>query len=133
EAYRDSLVIPTLSKFNTENEVLTNSEIKINNNNVSNTERIGALEKLPKRQSKLTSIGKLLYNDPTRIKEVFCNQLLRFYIVNKNENKVLFPYRAILKVLYAVENLSKFEFTWCLYPLTDTSDEAIQLVIERIQ
>src|SRR5699024_3872145 len=43
-----------------------------------------------------------------------------------------YPYRALFKVLYELDYITKFEFTWCLYPLRDTSDQAIQLVIERI-
>lgn len=133
DAYRDNLVNPTLQKFPFEGATVANSDIKINNNNISHTERIGAIEKLPKSQSKITSIGKFLYRNPSMFDEIFSQQLLRFYIVNKHENKILFPYRAILKVLYSLDYLSKFEFTWCLYPLKDTSDESIKIVIEKIQ
>lgn len=132
ESYRDNLVLPTLNKFSKDNQILKNSFIKINNNNVSHTERLGLIEKLPKQESKLTSIGKYLLNNPSEFNNIFIQQLNRFFIVNKAENKILFPYRALLKVLQTVEYLTKFEFTWFLYPAKDTSDEAINKIVQNI-
>lgn len=133
KAYFDSNVKPTLEKFEPSDYVKENSEIRINNNNVSHTERIGAIEKIPGGKAKLTKIGMLLKNEPEAFSSIFKKQLLKFSKLDKKENKIIFPYRALFKVLYELDHITKFEFIWCLYPLRDTSDEAIELVVERIR
>ncbi|MCX8047986.1 MAG: DEAD/DEAH box helicase family protein, partial [Anoxybacillus gonensis] len=87
EAYKTSLVLPTLEKFSSPDEIKLGSEIKINNNNVSHTVRLGAIEKIDKTHYRLTPIGELIKQDPSRFESIFQHQLLRYHIINKENGK----------------------------------------------
>ncbi|WP_117148893.1 DEAD/DEAH box helicase family protein [Paraliobacillus zengyii] len=131
EAYKNSLVIPTLNRFNSKDEILSGSEIKINNNNVSHTYRLGAVNKESKNYS-LTDIGIKLKENPAIFDDVFKNQLLNYFIHHKDTNSFLFPYRAWFKVLKETEKIRKFDFIYGLYPLKSTDDGFLENAIDQV-
>lgn len=132
DAYKTSLVIPTVELFNNDNEIKASSELVVNHNNVSHAERIGALERISKSQYRLTSIGRTLRSNPGSFESIFREQMLKYYSENKADGTYLFPYRALFKVFMEFEKISKLEFLYCMYSLRATSDAAISQAIERI-
>lgn len=132
DAYKTSLVLPTLELFTRDDEVKSSTELMINHNNLSHAERIGAVERVSKSQFCLTQIGRFLRRNPQMFDAVFQEQMLKYYSENKAENTILFPYRAIFKVLAEFESITKFEFLYCLYSLRSTTDSAVRQAIERI-
>ncbi|MEK4164859.1 DEAD/DEAH box helicase family protein [Bacillus sp. FSL W8-0672] len=131
DAYKSSLVIPTLSKFSSMQEQLSSSDIKINNNNVSHTYRLGAIEKSAKVFS-ITEIGKAIKEDNNIFEPIFKSQLLRYHIFNKETNEFLFPYRAWLKVIKETNRIRKLDFIYGLYPLKSTESSVIDNAIDQI-
>lgn len=129
QAYADSLVLPTLAKFENLNSAKTNEQLKINHNNVSHTKRIGAIVK-EKTLYSLSEIGKRLVTEQNTFDEIFTEQILKYYEIS--DNTILFPYRAILKVFLEYESISRFEFLYSLYSLRSTSNEFIEEALSRI-
>ena len=132
EAYFNSLVLPTLSQFDTPDEDASGNKLKINHNNVSHAVRMGVIRKNGKTYH-MTELGKLLLEDSSIQESIAKEQLLKYSCLNKDTGELLFPYRAILKILAAVEYVTRFEFLYCIYSMKSTSDDAIQDTIERIQ
>lgn len=131
ESYRDSLVMPTLLKFPSPDAKMDGDKLKINHNNVSHAVRMGMIQKNEKSYS-ITPIGLALLADTTNYLALAKEQLLKSYCFNKESNKILFPYRAILKIFLEIDYVTRFEFLYAIYSLRDTSDEAIRQAIDRI-
>ncbi len=132
DAYLDSLVMPTLKKFPSDNAEMDGKDIKINHNNVSHAVRMGVISKKGKKYS-MTSLGKELLADKDIYSSISKEQLLKYYCVNKEEHSILFPYRAILKIFLVFDYITRFEFLYCIYSLRSTDDASIQEALERIQ
>lgn len=132
EAYLNSLVLPTLNKFIDINKEMDGKELKINHNNVSHSVRIGAISKHGKNY-KLTELGKTLYLNSSNYNSILKEQLLKYYSINKEDNSVLFPYRAILKILLEYDYITRFEFLYCIYSMRSTDEIAIQEAKDRIK
>lgn len=143
DAYLD-MVIPTVKNFiGMENDVLTKKELelikngKVNHNNVSHTERIGAIQQVSKGKYILTSIGRSFIDDSSDKNRLFINQMLRYSTVNKSSDsikgKFIFPYRAILKIAQHFEYIRKLDFLYCIYALENTSERKIQEAIANMK
>lgn len=133
EAMFTSLIKPTLQIFMDKGvEQLTSAEIKINNNNVSHTYRLGAIEKGPKRTYVITQLGKDILAGKVTDEEVFKLQMLRYHILDKETEEMIFPYRAFLKVLLGVPYIRKIDFIFGLYIMHSTNHEAIEKAIDTI-
>ena len=134
ESYKNSLVTPTLAKFKSRDEILPMTKIKINNNNVSHTERLGLLIK-DKIGYGLSPLGVQLYESKITFEDVFVRQMLRYFsVIDEKEGKrILFPYRACLKILSEIKSLNFIEFVFGLYSLVDSSEETILEAIEGIK
>lgn len=134
EAMFNSLIYPTLQIFKDKNAtILPSKDIKINNNNVSHTYRLGAIEKAQNRQYTITDLGYKLMNNFVSSHELFKTQMLRYYIIDKETNGIIFPYRAWLKVLLEVPKIRKLDFIYALYTLHDTSAESLRNAIYTVQ
>ena len=135
DKYKESLIVPTLKKYIAEEEITevrTSAEIKINNNNVSHTRRFGAIVK-EGNNYRITDIGKsLLENNYANYQELAKRQLLYYYSINKENNRILYPYRTILKVLLETDFLTRLEFLYCVYSLRSTEEYDISSAIENI-
>ncbi len=134
DAYKENLVVPTIQKFNSKNDSLTMDEIKVNHNNVSHTERLGLIEKNGK-EYKLTSLGIQLFENNLIFEDVFRRQMLRYYSAIKEDEgkRILFPYRACLKILLDLKSINYIEFVFGLYSMVDYSEESISEAIEEIK
>lgn len=131
DAYKDSLIMPTLSKFDDIESNLSGSELKINHNNVSHSVRMGVIKKAGNNYS-LTPIGKTLIQNDTVYPSIVKEQILKYHCYNKEDNEILFPYRALMKIFLELDHITRFEFLYCIYSLRSTSDHAITNAISRI-
>ena len=133
ESYKTSLVLPTVEKFGYLGEEKLGSEIKVNNNNVSHAFRLGAIDKVGKKNYILTEIGNEIKINPDKFSKIFKEQMLKYSIYNDEEGNFIFPYRTWLEVLKEVKCIRKIDFLYCLYPLRDTSELTIDCVVENIK
>ena len=127
----NTLIIPTLQKFNRDDERILISKLKINHNNVSHTEKLGIIEKNGKLYN-LTEIGKHLFHDQNLFDFIFKEQLLKYYEVDQNSNQILFPYRNLLRIFLYFDSISRFEFLYAVYSIFGSSSDYIQEAVERI-
>ena len=113
-AYDTSLVKPSIAKFNKPtSEVKKSLILKINHNAASHGIKLGTLEAAGKDAFILTDIGKLLKEEPLLFKDVFKEQILKYY--ENNDSTVFFPYREILKLLCEFKSMTYFEFCFAVY------------------
>lgn len=131
EAFKNNLVLPTVQLFDQNYAVLKTISLKLNNNNISHTSRLGAIEKIDKTGYKLTEIGTYLKHNPDAFESIFQHQLLKYY--KTEEGVTIFPYRALFKVFLKLDYIRKFDFVLTIYPLRDTSDENIDNIVEEIR
>jgi superfamily II DNA or RNA helicase len=135
DSYIANLVEPTLKKFKKEDVRLSGEILKVNHNNISHTERLGLIVKEDKLYS-LTPLGKKVFSGSINLKKVFARQMLRKFDVVKasdGHSRLLFPYRACIKILLSVETLNFFEFGFVLFNIYDSTPESIQTAIEGIK
>lgn len=132
DTYR-ALVMPTMRKFSSVEQILPIAKIKINHNNVSHTERLGLIIK-DKNGYKLSPLGVELFRKKVDFESVFRRQMLRFSLVDDSKGKrILFPYRAYLKILLEVKSINFIEFVFGIYSMIDSSDDSIQDAIDNIK
>lgn len=130
-AFRN-LVIPTLELYASERSIKTRAEIEKNNNNVSHTLRLGAIDEVSKNNFSITPLGEYLLDNPEKFISVYQNQIMSYWIINKKTKEFLFPYRAVFKILSRVKKIRKFDFIWCIYTLENTKPETIENAIKNI-
>jgi hypothetical protein len=135
ESYKDSLVLPTIQKFRDVNQELSIDRLQINHNNVSHTERLGLIVKTTNGKFKLSPLGEQFYKKKANFEMLFKRQMLRYFSVidDKDGKRILFPYRASLKILLKVGSISFTEFVFGLYSMIDSSDESIEDAIQGIK
>ncbi|HEK9097585.1 TPA: DEAD/DEAH box helicase family protein [Streptococcus equi subsp. zooepidemicus] len=131
DAYLNSLVMPTLKKFTDTDAEMDGANLKVNHNNVSHAVRMGVISKEGKKY-KMTLLGKSLLTNSSLYPSISKEQLLKYYCINKEDNSILFPYRAILKIFLEFDYITRFEFLYCIYSMRNTSDSAVQEAISRI-
>lgn len=134
EAYKNNLVIPTMEKFHSKDQMLPVAKLQINHNNVSHTERLGLIIK-GKEGYVLSPLGIQFFEGKLDFDLLFKQQMLRYFSLLSDErgSRILFPYRACLKILLEVKSVNFIEFAFCLYSLIDSSSESISEAIEDIQ
>jgi predicted helicase len=133
ESYFNSLVVPTIEKYKPSKSSITNKEAKINNNNVSHTLRLGLIVKDQKNYN-ITPLGKNYLDGKIDNATLFKRQMLRYstYLEDSNDSRLLFPYRACLKIIEQTKSLNFFEFAFGVNTLYDSSNESIQEAIKSI-
>ena len=134
QSYEKKLVEPTIRKFETKNQELSLSDLKINNNNVSHTERLGLIESTDKVLFTLTELGREFYESKHSFKEVFQSQMLRFFEDRKIEGQELtiFPYRFLLKLMRETKQINFYEFAFCVYSLKSTNGASLKAAINGV-
>lgn len=134
DAYKNSLVLPTLKKFLSENKKLTKKEIKIDHNNVSHTERLGIIKKDQEANYLLTELGKKLYRKEATFEEIFQSQMLKFFELVKENEKIapLYPYRTVLHILSDLHQLNFYEYIFCVYTITEPSISSFKAAVAGI-
>ncbi len=113
EKYKESLVDPTLARFDDYDSEKVRVDILVNNNNVSHCERLGVIKKTGANGFILTPIGKKYANGEIAFAELFLNQML-LYTLDEGEEK-LFPYRFMLEVLMKCKTMNYIEFLYSVY------------------
>ena len=133
ESYRKNLIVPTIGKFTSDDDAFVNSEMKINNNNVSHTERLGLIAKTsPDSLYRLTNLGKLFKNSEISFDSLFKQQMIKFFEHKKNDSTFIFPYRAMMKLLCKLGKLDYHDYIFCIYTLQSTSLESLNNAKNRI-
>lgn len=136
ERFFSSLVDPTIKIYKDKNsKCLSIADIKIDNNNISHTYRLGLIEKSEKNYS-LTPLGEYYLSGRIKPQDLFRKQMLR-YSNSLKDNKIahtLFPYRACLEVLknLEVKKLTFNEFAFCIYPMYDSTPDSIKRAVDDI-
>lgn len=132
-SYQQRLVEPTINKIKNDNSDYSNSDLSINNNNVSHTERLGIIAKVNGKY-KLTPLGKQYYENQVKFNSLFTKQMLKYYSVetDNNQKRILFPYRTCLKIILNTKSINFIEFVFCVYDLIDSSQESLIDAIEGI-
>jgi uncharacterized protein YehS (DUF1456 family) len=133
DAYFNSLVQPTIDKFKPNKLTISNKEAKINNNNVSHTLRLGLIVQDEKNYN-ITPLGKKYLEGKIDNNLLFKRQMLRYstYLEDSNDTRLLFPYRACLKIIEQTKSLNFFEFAFGVNTLYDSSNESVQDAISSI-
>lgn len=132
EPYREELVDVTLAKFGTVESILSRSELKVNHNNVSHSERLGVIVHIGGGNFRLTPIGTRYFKKRLSFSEVFRNQML-LYSEESNGFR-LFPYRAAFEVLRSTGHMSYVEFLYGIYSIQASANmqAAVEETCKRI-
>ncbi|NLM75056.1 MAG: AlwI family type II restriction endonuclease [Clostridiaceae bacterium] len=132
-SYWCSCIQATLEKYETFEIGLPRAAIKVDNNNVSHAEKMGALIQ---RENKfyVTDVGRRLFDCSTfdEAIPILQEQLLKFHKRAIITHFPYFPYRYALKILSQVESLSKFEFAYSLFIAKDLGERGVTDACERI-
>ncbi len=131
KAYIDNLVLPTLDFFKSDNDQHTNKELKFSHNNVSHTQKIGAIIKT-KQLYHMSLVGKELIANRDSYEALFQEQLLKYAEYDVSSGDFLFPYRASLTLFQNFQQLSRFEFLYSLYSLQGSTDDDIKDAVDKI-
>ena len=133
DSYFKNLVLPTLKAYKGKATVLDINKIKVNNNNVSHTKRLGLIIDDKKNYS-ITPLGEKYRKGKIKDSDLFKRQMLRYFapLEDGNADRILFPYRACLKVLLEVGSINFHEFAFAIYSLYDSSEKSIAEAISDI-
>lgn len=134
DSYFENLVKPTIKFYRKNVSTLDINKIKVNNNNVSHTKRLGLIINENKNYS-ITPLGEKYIKGEITNTDLFKRQMLRYFssLEDGNEERILFPYRTCLKVLLEVGKINFHEFAFAIYSLFDSSENSIEQAISDIQ
>lgn len=113
EKYKESLVDPTIARFDDKDAEKVRADILVNNNNISHGERLGIIRKIGANRFVLTSIGKKYFDGEISFDRLFLNQML-LYTLDEGKEK-LFPYRFMLEFLLSCKTMNYIEFLYSVY------------------
>ena len=134
----ENLADPTLKKFDgCENSILTIDTLQINHNNVSHTQRLGLIDSYKKGQYVLTDLGREYLHHKISSKDLFKQQMLRYYVTKKDEagnERVIFPYRMFFNILSndEIQKINFYEFAFGIFNIYDGTDNSTKLAISDI-
>ena len=140
ESYMNNLVKPTMVKYKKGKKTIPSNQLDIlsssgkkSHNNVSHTERLGLIMK-DKKEYSITPLGELFLKGKIKDNELFKRQMLRYFssLEDGNAERILFPYRACIKVLLEVGSINLHEFTLAIYSMDDSRAESIERAISDI-
>ena len=128
----DKLVKPTIQKYKLGQKSIPNKTLKIDNNNVSHTRKLGLIQKDENKSGHhiITPLGKKYLNKQITDKELFRRQMLRFS--ESEDSRFIFPYRSFIKILLEVKSISFYEFIFAIYTMIDSTESSIQEAIDDI-
>lgn len=133
DSYYKNLVEPTMKAFKENIASLDISKIKINNNNVSHTKRLGLIINSKKIYS-ITPLGEKYRKGEIKDTDLFKRQMLRYFtsLEDGNDKRILFPYRACIKILLEVSRINIQEFAFAIYSMEDSTPESIDRAVSDI-
>lgn len=134
DSYYKNLVKPTIKAYQGKTNVLDINKIKVNNNNVSHTKRLGLIINDKKNYS-ITPLGEKYRKGEIKDTDLFKRQMLRYFssLEDGNAERILFPYRACIKVLLEVGCINIHEFAFAIYSMDDSTPESIERAIADIK
>lgn len=126
-------VLKTMEKFENYEIGKSRIEIKINNNNVSHTERMGAIE-VKSNKFYATPIGVMFLeaNDFDLAKPILREQILKYFTRDPLTHVIYYPYRYALKIFKSIKTLNKFEFSYAFYISKNLDDRGVNFAIEVV-
>lgn len=129
---KESLIDPTMDRFEVETEQKTRMEILINNNNISHTQRLGLIRRGSKYYE-LTQLGRQYKEHEIDFTELFTKQML-YYCIESNGH-TMYPYRAALKVMSQIRTLNYLEFLYGLYSMDISvpEEEAVGETVAKVE
>lgn len=133
EAYYNNVVIKTMEKFDDYDIGKSRLDIKIDNNNVSHTERMGAIKPMSNKFY-ATPVGIMFSNTKNFEKDrpIIKEQLLKFFTKDPITHIAYFPYRFALKVLKEIKSLTKFEFAYSFFIAKNIDKSGVDTAIEVV-
>ena len=126
----------TLEKFTVNRrDTLPATDLRIDHNNVANTERLGLIKKNANSYS-LTELGKAYVDGQILQSDLIQRQLSLYNMILEGKGAFYFPYRAFMKVFVGVEgkkSISDLEYMFCIYTMQNDSAESIESAIAKIR
>lgn len=133
--FEESLVAPTLSRYENRFEAeLTREAIRINNNNIGHSLKLGVIAVSPSNKFFMTPLGKKYLEGEISFPDLFKNQILR-YRESDSQIGLRYPYRLFLDVMSEVDQLTYLEFLYGIYPIDMTLENelSIEEAVQRIR
>lgn len=111
---KSSLIQPTLELMDG-HIIYTTKDLKINNNNVSHSKRLGVIHELCRGQYQMTRLGRELKSNKVTYIDLFINQMLLYKdLVDGYE---IYPYRVALEILSEVGSINFYQYYYALYSI----------------
>ena len=131
--FQESLINPTLERFSGPDVIVPRSALKVNNNNVGHSEKLGLIETIDGSQARLTPLGKLYLEQGISFNDLFKNQLFK-YRDRKIDGSLVFPYRTFARTMQLAGPIEYLDFLYGIYPIDATQNEnaAVSEAVDRI-
>ncbi len=132
DTYYRNLVLPTLERYKNLSLGLPREAITLDHNNVSHCVKIGALEERDRRFY-VTDVGRAMYEYRSLYRDIFREQMLKYYELDAVTRLPKFPYRMALRVIAALGWITRFEFVCSLYIGRHAGAQGEEEAVERVR
>lgn len=126
----------TIAKFTLSNSNrLPKTDLKIDHNNVANTERLGLIKKELNTYA-LTELGQAYANKQIKQEDLLQRQIVLYNMIMEDNRVFYFPYRTFMKVFLGIQgrkSVSSLEYMLCLYTMANDSSESIERAVSNIR
>lgn len=130
ETMMNNLVMPTLEKLRDLGGVATGADLRFQNNNVAQTERLGLIEQNV-GEYKITESGSHLLSGEKTFSEVFVVACLNYRI--EEQVPPVWPYKTIIEVLLSTQSLTFPQFVFGPYSIKNGSQSEIDRAIKNVK
>lgn len=130
DTMRDNLVIPTLERLRDFGGAAQGSDLRFQNNNVAQTERLGFIEQRAGEYT-FTESGEALLGGKSSFESFFVNACLNYRI--EDQVPAVSPYKVVLQVLLATGKLTFPQFVFGPYAIRNGSKEEIARAIASVR
>jgi len=128
--YQESLIDPTVRRFRSATGLVARASLRVNNNNIAHSQRLGVIKQRSDGRFALTAIGEQYRSGSIQFEDLFRNQML-LYRDPQFDNAEVFPYRMFLNFLIQVESIRYWDFLFGFYLIDSLS--ASETEIRRAQ
>lgn len=129
ETMNNNLVMPTLERLRDLGGAASGSELRFQNNNVAQTERLGLIEQRA-GEYRFTESGSALLGGKEKFSDVFVRACLNYRI--EDQIPPVWPYKIMIEVLLATQKLTFPQFVFGPYSIKNGSDEEIARAINNV-
>lgn len=126
ESMRANLVMPTLERLRDIGGAASGSDLRFQNNNVAQTERLGLIEARAGEYT-FTASGTALLSGQESFDAIFVNACLDYHI--EDQAPPVWPYKVVIGVLLATTKLTFPQFVFGPYSIKDGSAEEISRAV----